>query len=1046
MISREQQQEQFLRLYEGLNAQQKEAVDKLEGPVMVIAGPGTGKTQILGARIGKLRLETDIQPENILCLTYTDAGVVAMRKRLVTFIGPDAYKVNIGTFHSFCNDVIQDNLSYFDKTTMDPISDLERIALMKELIDGFGKNHPLKRYRGDIYHDIKNLEQLFSSMKREGLTADYIEQCIDAHLNDLPNKEGFTYKRKYKQFNAGDLKEAAVAEEQEKMEKLRAAVKEFDRFQQLMHREKRYDFDDMINWVIRLFNEQSNILLRYQEQYQYIMVDEFQDTSGTQNRLVEQLISYWDEPNIFVVGDDDQSIYRFQGANVENMESFASKYIQSLKTIILTNNYRSTQPILDIARTLIEHNNDRLVNKIPGLSKVLVAANEKRKGATQQPIIREYASPREEMIHVTYQVKQLLETGIASGHIAVIYRENRYGEELAQYFQQKDIPVFSKRNINLLQEPLTQQLVNMLRYIDAEHDVSFGGDEMLFEILHYHWFGIPAIEIAKLSAEVAERRFGDKPTSLRQLIAERVQGPAPDLFSKEIPGLAKAQGSLEKLITAVPNLTLQQLFMQMVSDTGAINHIMHHSDKHWLLQVLTGLFDFIREETHRKPLMPLSQLISTFDLMEKENLALPLVRVTGNEEAVNLLTAHGSKGLEFRHVFLVGCNSQSWEKKKKNNSGFSMPDTVFTTQSNHSEEEELRRLFYVAITRAEHQLCMSYTTANKDGKNIEPSMFLEEIRAEHQLPFERIRLNADEKNEFAALAYTKKMIPELGRVEADFITRLLDRFVMNVTALNNYLKCPLQFYFNNLVRVPTGKSEATEFGSAVHHALHQLFLKMQQQNNRFPDKESFIADFEWYMKRHRENFTKEQFTRRIEYGQNILSNYYEQYVNEWNPIVAVETNIRHVSLNGIPLKGKLDKLEFDGKRVNVVDYKTGNPENGMKKLLPPNDKDPHGGDYWRQAVFYKILVDNNNRNWEVVSSEFDFVEPDKKKNYTKAKLVIRDEDVRMVSEQITMVWEKIQQRDFYTGCGKEECHWCNFVKTNELASVLHEPREEETDD
>ena len=115
---------------------------------MVIAGPGTGKTQILGARIGKLRLETDTQPENILCLTYTDAGVVAMRKRLLSFIGPDAYKVNICTFHAFCNDVIQDNLSLFEKTSMDPISDLERIALLKELIDGFPKNHPLKRYRG----------------------------------------------------------------------------------------------------------------------------------------------------------------------------------------------------------------------------------------------------------------------------------------------------------------------------------------------------------------------------------------------------------------------------------------------------------------------------------------------------------------------------------------------------------------------------------------------------------------------------------------------------------------------------------------------------------------------------------------------------------------------------------------------------------------------------------------------------------------------------------------------------------------------------------
>src|SRR6478752_8252780 len=160
--------EQFNKSYAQLNEQQRKAVDTIEGPVMVIAGPGTGKTQILASRIGKILLETDTSPENILCLTYTDAGVVAMRRRLLSFIGPDAYKVNIYTFHAFCNEVIQENLSLFEKTSLDPISDLERIELFKELIDSFPKNHLLKRYRGDVYFEINNLQNLFSSMKREG--------------------------------------------------------------------------------------------------------------------------------------------------------------------------------------------------------------------------------------------------------------------------------------------------------------------------------------------------------------------------------------------------------------------------------------------------------------------------------------------------------------------------------------------------------------------------------------------------------------------------------------------------------------------------------------------------------------------------------------------------------------------------------------------------------------------------------------------------------------------------------------------------------------
>src|SRR6187551_2732899 len=179
---KEKLEAKFREEYERLNEKQRLAVDTIEGPVMVIAGPGTGKTQILASRVGKILIDTDTQPENILCLTYTDAGVVAMRKRLLQFIGPEAYKVNIYTFHAFCNDVIQENLPLFEKTSLDAVSELEKIQFFKELIDNFPKNHPLKRYRGDVYFEINNLQKLFSAMKREGWTADFINQRIDEYV------------------------------------------------------------------------------------------------------------------------------------------------------------------------------------------------------------------------------------------------------------------------------------------------------------------------------------------------------------------------------------------------------------------------------------------------------------------------------------------------------------------------------------------------------------------------------------------------------------------------------------------------------------------------------------------------------------------------------------------------------------------------------------------------------------------------------------------------------------------------------------------------
>ncbi len=1038
--------QQYREAYNALNPTQQKAVDTIEGPVMVIAGPGTGKTQILGARIAKILLDTDTRPENILCLTYTDAGVVAMRKRLLQFIGPDAYKVNIYTFHAFCNDVIQENLPLFEKHVLDPVSDLERIEMMKELIDGFPKNHPLKRYRGNVYFEIKGLTDLFSVMKKEGWTPEGMNQKIDEYIASLPEREEYITKRATKEFKKGDLRTDKIEEEKGKIEKLRAAVNAFEPFQEIMRSRNRYDFDDMINWVIRAFSENEQLLRHYQEQYLYILVDEYQDTSGSQNKLVAQLIAYWDMPNIFVVGDDDQSIYRFQGANVENMLNFADTYQQQLRTLVLTQNYRSTQPILDASKKLIDSNEERLVKQLPGLSKELLSSRPGLMELKHTPVIREYLSPRQEMAAITLEIAQLVkEKQVPPGRIAVIYKENKYGEELALFLQARDVPVYSKRNLNLFTIPLAQQLIRLLKYLDAEHDTTYGGDGFLFEILHINWFNIPSVDIARLTAELADKNSsGAGPrSSLRQYLHTKSTEPQRELFSTGIhEHLKRASRIIEALLSAVPNTTLQGLMEQIIREAGVLAHILKQPDKVWQMQVLTAMFEFVKEETRRNPTLRLHQLVETLDTMEKEGLVLPLVQVSGNDKGVNLLTAHGSKGLEYEYVFLAGCNASFWEKKRKPGGGYKMPDTLFSStegaSGNENSREELRRLFYVALTRAEKHLYISYARFKDDNKELEPSMFLAEIQQENPLPVERPVVSPEMMAEFNIVNFSQPAAPEIERLETEFITRVLERFTMNVTALSNYLKCPLEFYFRSLIRIPSPKNEATEFGSAVHHAVEQLFRKMQDMNKQFPPMQVFLEDFSWYMYRHRESFTKEQFERRMEYGKEILANYYQYYIDRWNKVVVVERNIRNVVVDGVPLKGKLDKLEFDGSNVNVVDYKSGDPDNGIKKLAGPSEKEPNGGDYWRQAVFYKILVDGyENRDWKVISSEFDFIEPDKKKQYRKEKVLITDADTTTVKQQIKTVWERIQAHDFYTGCGASDCHWCNFVKTNELAVSLH---------
>jgi DNA helicase II / ATP-dependent DNA helicase PcrA len=1043
-------EKKFAEAYAQLNPPQRQAVDTIEGPVMVIAGPGTGKTQILAARIGKILAQTDALPENILCLTYTDAGAIAMRRRLQQFIGADAYKVNIYTFHAFCNDIIQENLSLFEKTALDPLSDLEKIQLYKTLIDRFPKNHPLKRYRGDVYFEITNLQQLFGAMKKEGWSPDFLNGKIDAYIAELPERDGYIAKRATKEFKKGELRTDKIAEETAKMEKLRAAVNEFDNLQQLMRQRNRYDFDDMINWVIQVFDTQPQVLLNYQEKFQYILVDEYQDTSGTQNKLVYQLINYWDEPNIFVVGDDDQSIYRFQGASVENMERFATDYASSLRKVVLTDNYRSTQPILDIAHTLIGGNEERLVNQMEGLSKDLLAANTALANKAVPPSLAAYQTPVEEMADITAQVGQLLEQGVAPGKIAVIYKENKYGEALAQYLRTKQIPVYSKRNINILEQPFVRKLVQLLRWINAEHDTPYGGDEMLFEILHYDFYNIPPMEVAKLTVAVNQLKSGGERMSIRRLLHDKAQAPAKDLFDTGLPeGLKKVSRTLEALVAYVPNVTLLTLFAKIINDETkpenfhVLGYVAQHADKIYLMQLLAAFFDFLQEEAARNPLLDLGGLVNNLDLMQQEGLALPMVQVGGTDKGVNLLTAHGSKGLEYDHVFFAGCNAANWEKKRKPGGGYKFPDNIFANPPAKRDEEELRRLFYVAITRAAQHLQISYVNFNQAGKAQEPSMFIAEILQQHSLPVEQKTLLPEELFDFRVLQVMAQA-PEIARTEADFITHVLEGFAMSATALNNYLNCPLEFYYRNIIRIPSGKSEALEFGSAVHFALQRLFEKMLASNSRsFPPVEETVADFKWYMQRHRENFTREAFERRMEYGETVLPAYYNKYITGFNTIVTVERNIRNVVVNGVPLKGKLDKLEFDGKEVNVVDYKTGDIDKALPKMEGPSDKLPNGGEYWRQAVFYKLLVDNyEQKDWRVVSTEFDFVEPDTQKEYRRQKIMITPADLTTVKEQIKTVWDKIQARDFYTGCGKPTCHWCNFVKDNNLAVALHDIVEE----
>jgi DNA helicase-2/ATP-dependent DNA helicase PcrA len=1030
--------EKFQQALAQLNPEQLAAVNKMDGPVLVIAGPGTGKTQILAARIGKILTETDASAHEILCLTYTDAGAVAMRKRLFEFIGPDAYRVNIYTFHAFCNEIIQENLDYFGKLNLETLSDLESAMLFRELVDEFPNNHLLKRFTGEIYYDAPNLKSLFSDMKKENWDEAAIEKAVKEYLDDLPFRDKYIYKRANPKagIKIGDPKQKDIDKVHEMMKKLLAAVAEYRNFDRKMKTRGRYDYDDMIQWVLKAFRENEDLLRRYQERYQYILVDEFQDTSGSQNELLKFMLNYWDTPNVFVVGDDDQSIFKFQGANMKNILDFAGDYSNSLETVVLRHNYRSNQHILDLSKALIENNQERLTAQL-NLDKDIKAAHPRFNDLVVAPVVCEYENPNKELVSIAMQIQKLLANAVEPGEIAVIYRNHSQVEELVQYLDKQKVAVNIKRKIDIFTLPFGEKIINILRYLEMEMDSPYSGDELLFEIMHYDFFNIPPIEIAKASVAVAKENYAtygnNQPkTSLRNHISQMRAPAQPGLFdSQQNLGMKYLVNDIDYLLSYSASNTLQQLFEQVIAKMGILKYIMAQPDKGWYMQVLTNFFDFLKDESRKNPEIKLSDLVATINLMKENKIRLELNQVIFSENGVNFLTAHGSKGLEFEHVFLIGCTKKIWDGKGRSR-GFSYPDTLTQgADDDIAQKEESRRLFYVALTRAKQCLSISYAAKDKGGKDQEASQFVGEILAGSHLQVQHPKVSDADMIAFTAMQFTETDQPKVELLDKNYIDLLLQNYTLSVTHLSNYLDCPLRFYFQCLIRVPSGKSPAATFGQAVHWALNKAFKKLKENGDEFPLTDDFMNEFKWYMFRNRDSFTKEDFKRRLEYGEKILPDYYSQNIELWNKIAVTERSIKNVEVEGVPIKGNLDKVEFHGKQATVVDYKTGKLKNAKKKLGAPDDDQPNGGDYWRQAVFYKILIDNDRTlDWEVVSTVFEFVEPVEEGEYAKEKVVITPEGTALVTEQITTVYKKIMAHDFNTGCGKKECDWCHFVKSN----------------
>ena len=1001
----------FRAFLDTLNAAQRQAVEQVEGPVLVLAGPGTGKTHVLSARVGKILLDTDARPQNILCLTFSDAGAQAMRKRLQVRIGTEAQRVPVFTFHAFCNRVIQDNPEYFGRRNVTPVSDLDRIGIIRKLIEQLPPNHPLREGRRDAFVFEKAIHHLFQTMKKESWTPGHVLKNTEAYLRDLPLNPDFLYKKTTRFGKAGTPKLARIEKEKEKMQRLSAAADLYPKYLGAMENAGFYDYEDMLLWVIRAFEKNEALLRDYQERYQYLLVDEFQDTNGAQYQLLRQLLDFWDTPNVFIVGDDDQSIYEFQGARLENLLNFYALYREGLTTIVLEENYRSTQPILDLSGRVIENNQLRLIGRLDTPLHKHLRANTRE--AADFPKIQVFENRLHELSALIQGIETRLAAGIPPEEIAVLYAQHKQAERLMQVLEQKGIAYQTRRPVNLLDQGLVRQIRELLEYLHEASQRPFGGEHRLFRILHAAFFRIDPLLLAQ--AALQQREENDTPGAWRVRLAEALrENGLPESITR---GIAR------DWIEAAHNLAPVRLLPYLFTHTGLLPWALEQPDKAWYLQVLYTFQEFVQSESLRNPRFTLAELLDMLNRLDANRLPMPLRQAVETGKGIQLLTAHGAKGLEFDSVFIFDTVETYWENNKGDQRGrFAFPDTL--THSGEADREEARRrLFYVALTRAKRHLWISHALQDEQGKSLQGSLFLAETGLESVAPAPDMETLLGTQISMLGMPDA----PVLVLPESAVLDAVLADMSLSVTALNRYLRCPLAFYYENVLSVPMPSSEASVFGQAMHAAMQQVFLSMKADpKSQFPGAEALQQYFETEMEKQRAHFGATAFEQRLNYGKEHLRRIYVEQAAHWRRRVVLERRIDRVTLDGVPLNGVLDKIEWlENGMLRIVDYKTGKFDN--KKHAAPTAENPQGGEYWRQMAFYTLLLQNARIYSENVGkTAISWLEPDDKGNYRTIEIGFEAPELETMRAVIVETWEKIQSRQFNAGCGKPDCPWCRL--------------------
>jgi len=975
----------FDRLYKTLNAAQRRAVDAIEGPVMVVAGPGTGKTQILTLRIANILRNTDTAPENILALTFTEAATASMRRRLVDIIGSEAYGVSIHTFHRFCNEIIKRHPESFPKIIgAQHITDIDQAKIVERIIGEDRSLEVLKPF-GNPFFYLRSILKNIQKLKQEGVDPERFLSILEEEEEKQLARDGLYHE---KGPHKGKMKREHV-EFLSRLKKNKELARVYEAYGKHLFSEHLYDWEDMIVEVKNVLEKDESLRRMLQEEYQYILVDEHQDTNSAQNRILELLAEFHDNPNLFVVGDEKQAIFRFQGASLENFLYFQELYPQ-VELVVLTDNYRSTQTILDSADSLISGKKKLVSHKTQGSPKIRA---------------RFFDTSGDEGIFLAQDILDTIRKGSRPEEIAVLYRDNGDAFPVARILEKYEVPFVIESNRNILEDREIRKLVLLLRTVSE-----YGSEEMLAEALHIDFLNLDPLDVFRAISGAREKHMNlFKLMRSPAVLGEFLENPSKfiDLSRK-----------MSRWRVIAKNEDLEKIFEVVMEESGFLSNLLSLPDSAERMDILSLLFEEVRKisEAHRGA--SLEDFFSYINTVETHGMLLEGSPSRHAVPRVRLMTAHRAKGLEFDYVYIMGVYDGHWGNRRRRDP-LPLPSKIFSLSGRDLESDENddeRRLFYVALTRARKSVTVTYSTSGPDGRERLPSQFLSEISPEHI-----------EVGEGVVTKDRKKILspPKPSGISVknkEFVTELFEARGLSVTGLNHYLQCPWKYFYLNLLRIPKKKESYLMYGSAVHESLRDFF---EERKKRDVSKKFLTDSFTLHLGR--QPLAEGEYERFLERGIENLSGYYDANASSWNRNVLSEFEVRGVFVEDIRLTGKLDKIEIlEGSRVNVVDYKTGKPK--TRGYIEGSTKNSNG-EIKRQLLFYRLLLDlyKEGSRFHMTCGEIDFVEPTDSGTYRRERFEILESEVEELKDAVKNAAQEIRTLAFWDRtCDEKDCEFCRL--------------------